>query len=190
MSDTFKKDASSSKFADTVKKLQHEPRPGLEDIWVRLGPFANRVKKYSVELLEEEPFFWNAGKPFRLNWPVKLNVEQVSSWDEALYIRKLDDVSEIETKAIQRITALLEAHGRNAERDAISDLMLDYLWKHLEKRYPDALAWYVPSDFKLALLEVILYDVGKPSFFRERWAWYDAGHFPCGVKRDGTRVIF
>ena len=190
MSDTFKKDAFPLSFADTVKRLHNEPRPELGDIWARLGPLSNRVKKYSVELLEEEPFFWNVGKPFQLNWPVELDVKQVASWDEAFYTRGLVDVGETETQAVQRITALLESHSRNVERDAISDLMLDYLWKHLEKRYPEALAWYVPSDFKFALLEVILYDIGKPSFFRERWAWYDAGHFPRGLRRDGTRVIF
>ena len=65
-----------------------------------------------------------------------------------------------------------------------------YICGPLSKKYPDELAWYIPSDFKLALMEYILVDIGEPTFFRECWAWYDAGHFPCGVMLDGTRIIY
>ena len=185
-----KEDAFSIKFAEIIKKIHSEPKPELEDIWTRLGPFKNRIKVYSVELLEEDPLFWNVGKPFQVNWSVDFKVEQVASWEEAVHTRRLDKIDEAETLAVKRITALLEETDRISERDAIRDLMIHYLRHHIEKRYSEQLLWFVPSDFELALMELILRDAGKPMFFLERWAWYDAGHFPCGVKENGTRIIY
>ncbi len=191
MSDELKDDLGFKEFLEKVKAMHREPKPQLEDIWARLKPFTKQIKIVGVELLDEDsPLLTRCGKEYEIDWDEELKVEQVYSLEEATSIRKLPDCIEVEDKAIKRIDDLVKKHNRMEQSNAVSDLMNHYIWRSLSKRYPDELAWYIPSDFKLALTEFILFDVGKPLFFRERWAWYDAGHFPCGVKPDGTRVIY
>ncbi len=184
-------DLKLKQFLNDVKKMHQKPKPELDDIWSRLGPFATKIKIVGIELIQEgTEFLTRVGKPYVINWPEPLVVKQVYSLEEAIKSRKSPELVEIQRQAIKEIDRLIDENNRKVQADAIRDLMIHYIHGPLSRKYPDELAWYIPSDFELALTEFILCDVGEPTFFRERWAWYDAGHFPCGTLADGTRIIY
>lgn len=189
MSEKSQNPLAFSKFLEDVKEMHKKPKPSLDEIWQTLGPFANTIKYHSIDLLDYK-FFQKVGQPVDEAQLKRFSVEQVSSWSEAINARENKEIQEIEVQAIGQIDQLVEQHNRYKERDAVRALTIYYIKDSLSAKYDDSLSLYVPSDFRLALTEMVLTDVGKPTFFRERWTWYDDGHFPCGVKSDGTRVVY
>jgi hypothetical protein len=58
------------------------------------------------------------------------------------------------------------------------------------RSWPDLLAAQIHTDLVGALRELVLDDMVSIRYFRDSLAWYERGHWRCGVAEDGRQVVW
>ena len=62
-------DLKFKQFLKKVDEMHKRPKPQLDEIWSRLGPFATKIKIVGIELIDKDTtYLTRVGKPFSVNW--------------------------------------------------------------------------------------------------------------------------
>jgi len=153
----------------------------------KLGPFYQEVVSY-IGSIEISDFFTNVGQELNSLNEQKNCIIQLFSWEDAKVCAK-----SLETENWVRNTSSLlwSLSATNQLGEYISDAYSFWLRHTKLTNLPsgiDKRAFF--KDMKMVMAELITKEFHDITLFRDKWFWYSQGRWPCGIRLDGTLIIY
>lgn len=155
--------------------------------WDRLGRYRLPVRRL-VRRLNRIHWMEHAGEP--------------APWDETVVrVRHLEEAKRVRDETLRPLVntvwQALEEIGRAAGRLELMQAAEDYWIAEFDPQFDQEPSYThnlllapIHSDLVGALREIVLDDVVSIRFFRESITWYERGHWRCGIREDGRRVVW